>query len=299
MATHLLPRSAPPWAVLLAAAGCSAPYPQRLPGPLFAPEVAPPQPEAPGTAHATLQRDSDPVWIRRAGERGYVAVPYYAKRQRIPAGTEVRTGAGGRAEVLWGSDATSLVLFDDGRARVGDPESDEPVLDLQVLTRALLVLTPEDVIQLPGGARLTPDPGEPASPFFLEQVGQVLRLTNQSKRLAALAYRSERLELGPGESVDLPRLAAGTAPRTLPAERLQGAAGLSIQFEGELEREEGPQGLLLRARTPCDLASLGVRVRLAAGDSARFSLLSVRSAGVPADASVPPGAPAAAPDAPR
>jgi hypothetical protein len=243
-----------------------------------------------GAARVTLQRDSDPVWVRLPGERGESGVPFYAKRQRVPAGTMVRTGAGGRLEVLWGTDATSLVLFDDGRATVGNPEAGEPVVRIHAVTHALLGLTPEDVVELPGGALLRGDPGQPTGPFFLEQVGPILRLTNQSKRVASLAFRSERGELGPGESIDLPRLALGTAPSAELPERLQ-ASGLTVRFRGRLERAESVAGLSLRASEPTDVSALGVTVRLAPTQTACFSLLSLRSQDVPADASPVPTPP--------
>ena len=272
---------------LWALAACRYPYPQRLPEPLFVPEERAPRSAPVATAHVTLQRDSDPVWIRHAGERGEVAVPFYEKRQRIPVGTLVRTGAGGRAEILWGSDATSLVLFDEGRATVGDPEANEPVLRLHTVTHALLGLTPEDVVELPGGLRLSGDPSELTGPFFLERVGPILRLTNQSKRVATLAYRSQRGELGPGESVDLPLLRGGTSPHEEPPERLQ-EAGVVVLFEGQLAHEAGAPGLLLRATEPSLVQALGIQVRLEPGQSARFSLLSLGSPELPADPSPVP-----------
>ena len=270
-------------------AGCRVPYPQRLPGPLIVPGEAR-ESVADGVAQVTLQRDSDPVWLRRVGERADVAVRFYAKRQRIPAGTLVRTGWGGRVELLWGSEATSLVLFDDGRCTVGDPEADEPVVRIHAVTHALLVLTPSDVVELPGGARLEGDASEPTGPFFLEQLGPLLRLTNQSKRIARVYYRSSQAEIGPGESIDLPQLEAGSAPATDPAESLQGA-GVTVAFTGEVEREDSGPSLLLRAREPARVQALGVEVRLEPQQSARFSLLSLGSVEVPADASVRPDGP--------
>src|SRR5206468_1725093 len=119
---HPLVSALPPslaWIHALVAFGlgaCLEAYPQRLPGPLVLPAESPP---AASTSAAvavkqavTVQRESDPVWVRRPLERGDSELPFYQKRERVPVGTLVRTGAGGRAELLWSPDATALSLFD-------------------------------------------------------------------------------------------------------------------------------------------------------------------------------------------
>jgi hypothetical protein len=271
-------------------AGCMGFYPQRLPGPLVVPgepgegatESTPVPP-----ASVTLQRNSDPVWVRRPGERGDLAVPYYEKRQRIPVGSLVRTGASGRAELLWTRDASSVTLFDEGRVSLGDPERDEPLLRFYSVTHAVLVLTAEDRVELLGGAVLRADPEEPAARFFLERQGEILRVLSQAKRVATVRYRSERLELSPGESLDLPVLPLGTEPRAPAGERLQGQ-GFEVSFLGSLERREEGPSLLLTARSPVQLFALGLEVQLAAEESVRFSGLTQVRPSTPADASVHP-----------
>jgi len=152
---------------------CLSGHAQRLPGPLFLPTEPAPESAAPsGVPSVTVQRDSDPVWVRRPGERGDIALPFYKKRERLAPGTLVRTGAGGRAELLWSPDATSLVLFDEGRLTLGDPERGEPLASFHALTRVLLTLTPEDRIELLGGARLSGDASEPTGPILLEEIGR-------------------------------------------------------------------------------------------------------------------------------
>ena len=42
-------------------------------------------------------------------ERGDYALPFYRKRERVPLGTLVRCGSGGRVELLW-SPVASTVL---------------------------------------------------------------------------------------------------------------------------------------------------------------------------------------------
>ena len=82
---------------LAAVVAACLPYPQRLPGPLFVPGTGTPAGAAidPGPLQATVQRDSAPVWVRRPGQRADYALPFYRKRERLPCGTMVRTGAGG------------------------------------------------------------------------------------------------------------------------------------------------------------------------------------------------------------
>lgn len=282
-----------PWVV-----ACVQGYPQRLPGPLVLPEAAlePAPPSAAGAdaAAVTVQRNSDPVWVRRPGARGDYTLPFHRKRERVPLGTLVRTGAGGRAELLWSPDATTLALFDEGRVTLGDPGRDEPLLRFHSLTRALLVLTPEDRVELVGGALLAGDALETTGPILLESLrGSLLRITNQSKRSVTLACRDQRLELGPGESLDLPLLLRGCAPAEEDAEpqRFE-VPGIALAFHGKVERRDelGAEGagVTLIAQEPARVLALGVEVRLEARGTARFSGLSQVLLARPADPSAVP-----------
>lgn len=275
--------------------GCILAYPQRLPGPLFVPDSgaeagqAVPAPAAGGTT-VTVQRDSDPVWVRFPSERGERALQFHAKRERVPLGSMVRTGSGGRAEILWSPDATSAALFDETRATLGDPARDEPLISFHAVARALLVLTPEDRIELLDGARLAGDALETTGPILLEQIpGSLLRVSNQSKRLVSVAYRDQRLELGPGESLDLPELVGGSAPLESEAEpeRFE-VAGIPVAFHGQVERHDQASGVSLTALEPARVHALGVEVRLPAAGTARFSGLSQVPGAPPADPSAQP-----------
>ncbi len=281
---------------------CINAYPQRLPGPLVLAEesAAAAQPSGARVGGSgmtvTVQRDSDPVWIRRPGERGDYPLAFYQKRERVPVGSLVRTGAGGRAELLWSPDATTLALFDEGRVTLGDPERDEPILRFHSVTRALLVLTPEDRVELVGGPQLEGDSLSTSGPFLLESVpGSILRVTNQSKLLARIRYRAERLELGPGESIDLPILAQGAQPseESTEAQRIV-LLGLPIFFQGRVERREDEEGVFLTALEPTRAVGLGIEAHLAEKETIRFSGLSLVPAPVPAP--LPEAAPVA-PDA--
>ncbi|NOT30458.1 MAG: hypothetical protein HOP15_08430, partial [Planctomycetes bacterium] len=195
----------------------------------------------------------------------------------------------------WSRPATSLALFDEGRVTLGDPGRDEPLLRFHSLTRALLVLTPEDRVELVGGALLAGDPLETTGPILLESLrASLLRITNQSQRSATLACRDQRLELGPGESLDLPLLARGCAPAEEDAEpqRFE-VSGIALAFHGRVERHDelGREraGVTLSALEPARVLALGVDVRLETGGTARFSGLSQVSEARPADPSaVPP-----------
>jgi hypothetical protein len=284
---------------LLAASlcACVTEYPQRLAGPLLLPEESAPAPapaEAPAaTSQAvTVQRDSDPVWIRRPGERGDYPLAFYSKRERVPVGSLVRTGAGGRAEILWSPDATTLALFDEGRVTLGDTERDEPVLRFHSVTRALLVLTPEDRVELVGGPELVGDSLSTTGPILLESVpGSILRVTNQSKLLVRIRYRAEHLELGPGESIDLPILPHGAEPAEegTDAQRVV-LAGLSISFQGRVDRRDEEGIMSLTALEPTRVVGLGIEARLAEQETIRFSSLSPLPAPVPEAAPVVPDA---------
>lgn len=287
-----------PGLAAFALSACFVAYPQRLPGPLILPEGSAPAPApapAPGSAVVTVQRDSDPVWVRRPGERGDYPLPFYSKRERVRVGSLVRTGAGGRAELLWSPDATSLAMFDEGRVTLGDTERDEPVMRFHSVTRALLALTPEDRVELVGGPELVGDSLSTTSPILLESVpGSILRVTNQSKLLARVRYRAEQLELGPGESIDLPILPQGAGPREEGTDSQRIAlADLSITVQGRVERREDEGALSLTALEPARVAGLGIEARLAEKETIRFSRLSPTT---PLPAPLPEVAPAT-PDA--
>jgi hypothetical protein len=246
--------------------------------------------EARTLAAITLQRDSDPVWIQRPGMRGESALPFYAKRARVEPGSRVRTGAGGRAELLWSPDATSLLLFDACWVALGDADRGEPVVAFLDVARALVVLTPEDRVLLDGGALLSGDPLAITGPVRIErQRDRSQRVTNQSKRVATLVFRDERLELGPGEALDLPPLAgAPWDEEGRAAAELHAADGFAARVIGPAEREPAESGVRLRARGPTRVEALGVVVRLGASDSAWFSALPEVRPVAPAD---PPSLP--------
>jgi len=248
---------------------------QRLAGPL-------PLPEEPEYEHtdrvraprAVLHRHSDPVWLRPPGAPDDFPLPFYRKRERVAVGAGVRTGYGGRAELLWLDDASSMTLFDECHVVLGDPEIDEPLVRFLEVSRALLTLTPEDRIGLPGGAILRGDPIEPSGPFHLERwAPEYLRLTNQSKRPALISFREADLELAPGDSLEFPWLEDSSPRVTDPALLHLTAEGIEFDFLGKVERSNEAGGVVVRALSPSQVSSLGVEVGLGAGEEAVFSHL--------------------------
>jgi hypothetical protein len=237
------------------------------------PEAAP----EPSFQQAVVVRQSDPVVVRRAGASDGFALAFWRRRERLEPGGTVWVGAGGRAEILWPGDASSVKLFEGGAVVIGDPTRDEPLVRFEDLVDAVLVLTPEDRVVLPGGAELRGDSVQPSGPFFLTRVGEgLVRVTNQAKRSALLSYRDERLELAPSSAVDVPVLAAGTRPRSEDPGRVRlTLAGIELHVLGEVAPigpEDAPGRAHLQAGTASEIEALGVRVRLAPGEEALFRL---------------------------
>jgi hypothetical protein len=263
----------------LVASGCGwVQLHQRSPGSIGfeAEEGERPSSSVPGADETpvVVQRDSDPVWVRRPGASTGYLLPFYQKRERIAPGFEVRTGAGGRAEVLWSSDATALILFDKGVLTIGDPGLDQPTLSFQSVTRAFLTLTPEDRVALPGGALLRGDPAHPTGLLLLEEARpELLRLTNQSKLAVRVSYRDLELDLSAGDSIDLPVLAFGSAPFAASAEAKElpsEALSARLLADGGATESELADGLAVRAERESEVDALGVQVRLQPGAEARF-----------------------------
>jgi len=274
---------------LLTAAGCIS-YPQRAPGPLYLPEGGaeglPEVGAATDTLRVIVQRDSDPVWVRRPGARADYVLPFWDKRERLAAGSMVRTGAGGRAEILWAEDASSVVLFDEARVSVGDPTRDQPLVQFHSVTHAILVLTPEDEVELPGGARLRGDPSETTGSILIEDPSpELLRVVNQAKRTVAIRFRDELLELTPGDSIDLPRVASGSGPRPRSELTRLEVAGIALEHDGGVEELAEAGAAAVRALEPTRVLALGVRARLETGERARFSGLTQVPPGSPSDRS--------------
>jgi len=267
------------------------------------PLPAPPERLPPAGALETIViRHSDPVQVSPDGGHGSYPLTFYRKRERLLPGAWVICGAGGRAELFWPGDASSLVLFDEGVAEIGEPARDEPLINLRSVSHARLMLTPEDQVRLTGGAILRGDPVQPSGPFVVERMRTgVLRVTNQSKRPAQVAYREATLDLAAGDTIDLPVLSTGTDP--LERVRLEprwtsGRVAVSLSGEAVLVEELGdPQRVHFEAVDHVEAQALGARVRLRPGEQAVFA--GFGPARAPVLTAPPPPPPTPAPDAPE
>lgn len=256
----------------------------------------------PGPEEVSVIRHADPVRVRPAGALAGHPLAFFKKRARLTAGGCVIVAPGGRAEVIWPS-GSSIVLFGQGIGWVGSPSRGEPMFELQEVDGASLNLMPGDRVQLLGGSILSGDSG----PYMLERTGvDTLRVRNQSKGRVQLAFREETFELDPGQTLTLPLLSSGGAPRSpdLGLQRVAGP-GFAVQVRGPLEVVPGPGGVTVRALsdTPGEryLRGLGVSVHLGDGEEARFSGMAPTSE--PAERTPPrsapePGAPEPAGPAP-
>jgi len=248
---------------------------QRWPGPMRA-EVDPLPPGArydyaPGPEPVLVYRHADPVSVARAGDVAGFPMSFHRKVERLTSGSWLAVGAGGRAEVLWPSDATSVRIYDRCYAVVGEPSRDEPTLVFQTLTRARLNLTPEDRISLMGGAILRGDEAEESGPFLIERLGEeILRIRNQSKKVMFVDYRRRELAVAPGSLVDLPLLPigeGGTAPELPPTgiERMD-RNGLALETRGQVETRPYHDAWVMRAQADSVVEALGLAVTLLPGE---------------------------------
>ena len=295
----MAPRTVPPGppgrpavlalALVAAAAGCRSP--QRVPGPME-PARGVSVPEARAGSEVLVLRHSDPVLIQRAGAAASFPMAFYRKRERVGPGGRVSCGGGGRAEILWPGDASSVVLFDGGMVRVGDVDHDEPLVTFLDVTRARLVLTPEDRVELVGGAVLRGDPARESGPFLVERLGrELLRVSNHSKQDARVLFRDDALDLRSGDALDLPVLAEGARPRPVDPDRIElQAEGFELQVLGTVRPETEPGRVRLVAEEKTEVSLGGLRVLLDPGDEVVFSDLAPRRPAAPAPAP-PSGAP--------
>jgi hypothetical protein len=271
-------------ALLLLGAGCYPETPvlwktQRLPRPMRS--TADPLPPGtlerypPGPEEVVVLRHADPVQIRPAGMPSSFPMPFYRKQARANSGTWVFCGAGGRLEVNWPS-GSAIVLDGRGTAVIGSPSRGEPTLVMYELSRARIMLAPEDRVALLGGSLLTIDAvpeGETGTgrggPFVVEHVSEeIVRLINRSKRPCNLRFREAPFRIEPGESIDLPLLEIGGDPRQ-PEAGFQTLPG-GIEVRGAVEIVSGPDGDRLRAAGDHEMHGFGVRVRLDEGEEADF-----------------------------
>lgn len=258
---------------------------QRWPGPMEAQR----DPLLPGDAtryprgpeEVRVLRHADPVQVRMAGSAGSIPLSYKRKEMRVPSGSGVASSGGGRAELLW-ANGSSVILFGFTDAIVGSPSRGEPSLILRDIDRVRFEPKSEDQYELCGGAVLRVRAG----PVRVTRTRpDVLRIANESKRSAQVAFRGDTIVLDPDQGVDLPILkpapSAGPLPATgEPKPSTTQGPGFSVEF-GEGSSTTAEPGAVV-ARGGSFARALGVRVELSSGIEARFSGLAR-----------PPAAPAA------
>jgi len=257
--------------------GCGGPWrwpwgnTQRWPGPME--PLVEPLPKGDrelyleGPEELLVLRHADPCQVRPAGYPSSFPLSFYKKTLRVHSGTCVYTAPGGRLEVLW-PNGSSIMLNGRGAGIIGSKSRGEPAFVFQQVERAEIQLQERDQVELVGGARLSASGG----PFLLELLqSDLLRLKNQSKGAGDVAYRSSVFHLEPGQIVDLP---LGTTPGTPRPDagpwQTASSEGISIEWQGALERIDEPGLLGLRATGEHEIRALGLRLRLERDEEVRF-----------------------------
>lgn len=262
---------------------------QRLPGPLT--PRTDPLPKGsldsypPGTEEVLVVRHADPVQLRPAGRASSYPFSYYRKQDRAKAGSWVFVGAGGRGEVVW-PNGSKIIFFGQGSGIVGSPSRSEPSFILREITRLQINMLEGDRVELLGGAILSAETG----PFLVVQhTPEILRIHNQSKGIGFLAFREERIELDPGNVIDLPLIASGGTPvfEDPGFGKVEGPSG-TLESRGEVALARTPHGVRFSAHGDHQVRGQGVRVEVEPGESFTFLPLQGRRERQP-EAATPAG----------
>lgn len=263
---------------------------QRYPGPM----VAAVDPLPPGTTtqypagpeEVLVLRIADPVHVRRPGQAASFPLYFYRKQARMNAGSWVFCGAGGRAEVILGGDA-SVHFLGHGSGVVGSPSRDEPMFFLRDL-ETVVIYFPDNghQVRLPGGAILDAEKG----PFVIERENEeILRVRNRSKRMGRLAYLDEQFQLSPGDVIDLPILDGGVAPREEdPGFQTQTDVDRQLSFRGDVVLVPQGKGVRIRATGENEVLGHGLRLRLEKGQEVWIDDFVTTAPAVAPDPVVPP-----------
>jgi len=228
----------------------------------------------PGPEQVRVLRHADPVQVRTAGSSASFPLSHRRKEIRVFSGSSISCAEGGRAEILW-PDGSSVILYGQTAGIVGSLSRGEPSFIMRELERVQFDPASEDLYELIGGAQLRARAG----PVRAQRVrDDVFVVSNQSKRSAEVAYLDQTIVLDPGQAVHLPVLtqpgepgaASGGRPTApiRPAGTLQGR-GFAVERDGAAELSL--DGAAIVARGEGIARALGVSVRLAPGDEARFA----------------------------
>jgi hypothetical protein len=268
---------------------------QRWPGPMEATvDPLPPgdsQLYPPGPEDVLVVRHADPVQVRPAGLPSSFPLSFYNKSLRVSSGSAVYSAPGGRVEVIWPS-ATSVVLFGRGSGIIGSKSRGEPTFIIRQVERAEVTFKKEDQIELLGGAQMSAHSG----PFVLDHFrDNILRVRNQSKSAAQIAYREANFVLDPGQVIDLPLLSVGSKPvRKESGLSTLNGGGFRVEYSGQVEVLSKDADVALRALGEHDIYAMGVRVRVERDDEVCFGgLTKTPNLAPPKVEEPPPAAPRA------
>ena len=247
---------------------------QRWPEPMETAKPLPPGDATlypPGPEEVRVIRHADPVQVRAAGNAGAVPLSYRRKEMRVASGSGVSCSEEGRVEVLFDS-GSSVVLYGHCNAIVGSPSRGEPSLFVRDLEQVRFDPVAEDLFELSGGTRLRARAGPIRASLARKDV---LRIANESKRSAQVAFLQETIVLDPGQAVFVPILSTGSRPPETTA-ALADASGPGFHAAHAKTVEVSTDGGALVARGEGEVRSLGVRVKLPQGAEARFVGLGAR-----------------------
>lgn len=254
---------------------------QRWPEPMETAHPLPPGDATlypPGPEEVRVLRHADPVQVRQAGSAGAVPLSYRRKELRVASGSGVTCSEEGRVEILFDS-GSSVVLYGHCNAIVGSPSRGEPSLFVRDLEQVRFDPVAEDLYELSGGTRLRARDGPVRATLYKKDV---LRVANESKRSATVAFLQETIVLDPGQAVLVPVLSSGSRPPET-AEALSDVVGPGFHAAHSKSVDVTPAEGSLLARGEGEVRSLGVRVKLQEGAEARFVGLGQRNppSGVP------------------
>lgn len=238
----------------------------------------------PGPEEVIVVRHADPVRVRPAELSSSYPLSFYNKSTRLNSGSGVFSASGGRVEVIWPG-AGSIVLSGEGSGIIGSESRGEPTFIFSDVERATLHLREGDLVELLGGSLLSASSG----PFVLEHGSrEVLRVRNQSKESAKISFRSETIQLDPGEVVDLPLLTSGGGPVVAATEmRDITGPGFDARLRGDCAVEEAGEALRIQSNEEGELHVLGVEIQLDAGDEVIVSSLTPVTLPTPAPEPAP------------
>lgn len=203
--TEVVPlRASSPLPLLLALCACAGGA--RAPAPGRAPSPSGP---SGGEERALVVRGADPVFVKRPGERAATPLAYYGKEARLPAGSWVLVGPGGRAEVAF-PDGSAAAASGEAALEILEPSASEGTLLRAASLRRLEVEIHGGArFELPGGAVARGDGGR----FLARLVDPgLLRVESRGSSPVRIRLAGEEVELSGARYADYPaRGVAGAA----------------------------------------------------------------------------------------